>query len=57
MKHNKMRKRELHGISMIPFGLLAGFAEDDEIRITELAEEGFCFRTLEPVEKISRFRF
>lgn len=56
MKHNEMRKKELHGISRIPFGFLAGFAEDEEIRITELAEEGFCFRLVEPVEKVSRFR-
>ena len=31
---------------MIPFGLLAGFADQKEIRITELAENGFCFRTV-----------
>lgn len=49
-------RRELSGISMIPFGLLAGFADEEEIRVTELAEEGFCFRMLEPVGHISRFR-
>ena len=27
-----------NGISMIPFGLLAGFADDKEIRLIELAE-------------------
>ena len=31
-------------VSMIPFGLLAGFARDREIRITELDETGFGFR-------------
>lgn len=31
-------------VSMIPFGLLAGFAGDREIRITELDETGFGFR-------------
>lgn len=36
--------RQLNGISMIPFGLLAGFMNEKEIRITELAEEGFRFR-------------
>lgn len=33
-----------NGISMIPFGLLSGFMDGKEIRITELAEEGFRFR-------------
>lgn len=37
-------KKQLNGISMIPFGLLAGFMGEKEIRITELAEEGFRFR-------------
>ncbi len=31
-------------VEMIPFGLLAGFYGEKEIRITKLAEEGFCFR-------------
>lgn len=31
-------------VEMIPFGLLAGFFGEKEIRITKLAEEGFCFR-------------
>ena len=30
---------------MIPFGLLAGFVGKKEVRITELSEEGFAFRT------------
>ena len=31
-------------VSMIPFGLLAGFAGEREIRITEIEESGFKFR-------------
>ena len=31
-------------VEMIPFGLLAGFCGEKEIRITKIAEEGFCFR-------------
>ena len=34
----------INGVSMLPFGLLAGFADQNEIRITELAENGFRFR-------------
>ena len=30
-------------ISMIPFGLLSGFMDSKEIRLTELEEEGFRF--------------
>lgn len=33
-----------HAVEMIPFGLLAGFYGEMEIRITKLSEEGFCFR-------------
>lgn len=33
-----------HAVEMIPFGLLAGFYGEKEIRITKLSEEGFCFR-------------
>lgn len=36
-----------NGISMIPFGLLSGFMDGKEIRILELAEEGFRFRLAE----------
>lgn len=36
-----------NGISMIPFGLLSGFMDGKEIRIIELAEEGFRFRLAE----------
>lgn len=34
-------------VEMIPFGLLAGFYGEKEIRITKLAEDGFCFRSVE----------
>ena len=41
---------------MIPFGLVAGFADGQEIRITELAEHGFCFRTLDEIREVKGFR-
>ena len=44
---SERRSREMkmiNGVSMIPFGLLAGFVEQNEIRIIELAENGFRFR-------------
>ena len=41
---------------MIPFGLVAGFADGQEIRITELAEHGFCFRTLDEIREVKNFR-
>lgn len=44
-------KKQLNGISMIPFGLLAGFMGEKEIRITELAEEGFRFRLSSKIER------
>ena len=51
-------KKEINGVSMIPFGLVAGFADGLEIRITELAENGFCFRTTPengyPKEKVNK---
>ena len=31
----------INGVSMIPFGLLAGFADQNEIRIIELADFGW----------------
>ena len=34
-------------VEMIPFGLLAGFYGEKEIRITKLAEDGFYFRSVE----------
>ncbi len=36
-----------NGISMIPFSLLSGFMDGNEIRIIEFAEEGFRFRLSE----------
>ena len=39
-------------VEMIPFALLAGFYKEKEIRITKLSEEGFCFRTVQKIEKI-----
>ncbi len=49
-------KREIHGVAMIPFGLVAGFADGQEIRVTELAESGFCFRTVDAIGKVEKFR-
>ena len=49
-------KREINGVFMIPFGLVAGFADGQEIRITEIAEHGFCFRTLDEIREVKRFR-
>ena len=49
----------INGVSMIPFGLLAGFADQNEIRIIELAENGFRFRMAKNqknIEKTERFR-
>ena len=39
-------------ISMIPFGLLSGFMDSKEIRITELGEDGFRFRLAEEVSDL-----
>lgn len=39
-------------VEMIPFGLLAGFYGEKEIRITKLAEEGFCFRTVSEIPRL-----
>ena len=61
---SERRSREMkmiNGVSMIPFGLLAGFADQNEIRIIELAENGFRFRmaknqkNIENTEKGSSF--
>lgn len=38
------------GVESLPFGLLAAFAGEKEIQITELAECGFRFRTAEEIE-------
>ena len=42
-------------ISMIPFGLLSGFMDSKEIRITELGEDGFRFRVAEECQEPERF--
>lgn len=34
----------MQSVEMIPFGLLAGFVDDKEVRITEISTESFCFR-------------
>ena len=39
-------------VEMIPFGLLAGFYGEKEIRITKLAEGGFCFRTVSEIPRL-----
>ena len=41
------QRDKIQGVSMLPFGLVAGFAGEKEIRITELADNGFVFRTAE----------
>ena len=41
---------------MIPFGLLSGFMDSKEIRITELGENGFRFRFAEECPEPERFR-
>lgn len=40
---------------MIPFGLLSGFMDSKEIRITELGEDGFRFRLTEECPEPERF--
>ena len=42
-------------ISMIPFGLLSGFMDGKEIRITELGEDGFRFRLAEECPESEQF--
>ncbi len=44
MERNTTWEWTKRAVEMIPFGLLAGFYGKKEIRITKLAEEGFCFR-------------
>lgn len=52
----QMNKNKINGISMIPFGLLAGFADDKEIRLIELAENGFKFRLQQEIADVGQFR-
>ena len=49
-------KKKIQGVSMLPFGLVAGFAGEKEIRITELADNGFVFRTAEKIADPEMFR-
>lgn len=49
-------KKKIQGVSMLPFGLIAGFAGEKEIRITELADNGFVFRTAEKIADPELFR-
>ncbi len=44
------------GVEALPFGLLAAFAEEKEIQITELAECGFRFRVAEAIAVPSYFK-
>ena len=44
-------RERFHGIAMLPYGLLSAVMQENsgnrkEIQITEVAEEGFCFRTV-----------
>lgn len=54
-RSDEFQPADLKGISMIPFGLLAGFMDEKEIRITELAEEGFRFRLSEKAVRPKSF--
>ena len=45
-------REKFHGSYLV----LAGFAEEREIRLTDLAEEGFRFRTAEKTEEPGKFR-
>ena len=49
-------RKFLMKISMIPFGLLSGFMDSKEIRITELGEDGFRFRLAGECPEPERFR-
>ena len=51
-----MKQRKLYGVPMIPFGLLAGFVGKKEVRITELSEEGFAFRTAKKIPGPEKIR-
>ena len=52
----KQKHGKIQGVSMLPFGLVAGFAGEKEIRIIELAENGFTFRTAEKIADPELFR-
>lgn len=46
----------MQSVEMIPFGLLAGFVDDKEVRITEISTESFCFRVRASVERPRHIR-
>ena len=52
----KQKHGKIQGVSMLPFGLVAGFAGEKEIRIIELAENGFTFRTAGKIADPELFR-
>ena len=56
MKSENMKQRKPYGVPMIPFGLLAGFVGKKEVRITELSEEGFAFRTAKKIPGPEKIR-
>lgn len=41
-----------NAVSMIPYGLLSGIVDGQEVRITQLGENGFVFRMANQAEKI-----
>ena len=46
----------MQSVEMIPFGLLAGFVDEKEVRITEISTESFCFRVRAPVKTPEHIR-
>lgn len=40
-----------NAVSMIPYGLLSGIVDGQEVRITQLGENGFVFRMANQAEK------
>ena len=43
-----------NAVSMIPYGLLSGIVDGQEVRITQLGENGFVFRMANQAEKIQK---
>lgn len=41
-----------NAVSMIPYGLLSGIVDGQEVRITQLGENGFVFRMANQAGKI-----
>ena len=57
MKQKKEREKEISQwpwISMLPFGILAGYWGTMEVRITALAEEGFQIRLAHPASEAQK---